>query len=543
MILSPAKAPRPTQSHGEHAVYAALAACPLPWHAFHSLRLRTRDGWEGEGDFVLADPAAGLLVLEVKGGAIELRNGRWLQNGRAMEKSPRDQGHSFVKRLVLELKAAGHEPPPFGVATVFPDCDFSAPPSNGDLRGVVVGRRDLPHLERLLPDVFRAAVPSGRAPTQRKWLTTLRELWGDSWVPSVRLTDQVEDAAARSVALDARQYALLELAGETPRALVEGPAGSGKTLVATELCRRRGRAGLRALYVCFTDALARAVQAQFRDEALPEPRPAATSIRQLAVELLRQSGAAIPAPDKAFWDEVSFNAAAEALPPEAERPDVVVVDEAQDFEASDWMLVEQLAGPRGLWVFRDARQAFWTERVLPPALEATLGARLKLQQPYRCPAGLAAFAEAFATGALPTSFPPPAEARLVVCEPADTHDTVRHLVDELRRGGARPEDIAIVTLAGQTRSELFKLATLGSHALSRADAPEARSRVVMETFLRFKGLERPFVIVCEAAGAHITHFGTRLHIALTRATVQATLVASEATVAGEPRLHAWRQAR
>jgi hypothetical protein len=198
--------------------------------------------------------------------------------------------------------------------------------------------------------------------------------------------------------------------------------------------------------------------------------------------------------------------------------------------------VEQLAGNRGLWVFRDQRQAFWTERTLPSSLETTLAARLQLQQRYRCPAGLAAYAECFASGDTPTERPSPDQVKLVVAAPEETKDRVRHLVDELRRQGAKPSDIAIVSLAGQSRSELYKLPMLGSHKLVHGDSPEARDHIVMETFLRFKGLERPFVIVCETSGTHLTQFATRMHIGLTRATVAATLVAHPELVAADPRL-------
>jgi hypothetical protein len=538
MHMFPSTSPRPTPSAAERAVYAALAKCThLDWQAFHSLRLRTASGWEGEGDFVIANPDGGLLVLEVKGGLIELRQGHWFQNGRRLDEAPRDQGHEFVRSLIGELRRAGVETPPYGVACVFPDCEFSVPPSNGDLRDVVLGARDLPHLADVLPSVFAAAVPKKyRVPTSRKWLEQLKTLWGHTWVPSVRLTDRIEDAAARSVALDAEQLKLLEFAGATPRALVEGPAGCGKTLVATELCRRRAREGIRTLYLCFTDALARAVAAQFQDPSLEGVRPQATSIRQYAVDLLRARGLPIPPPDKAFWDEVSFNAAAEALPAEADRPQMVVVDEGQDFETSDWMLVEQLAGNRGLWVFHDRRQTFWVERTLPASLEETLGARLQLGKPYRSPPTLAAYADCFATDTVPAERPRSDEVKLAVASPEETRDRVRRLVDELRQQGARPQDIAIITLAGQTRSELFKLQALGRHTLVHGDSPVAGENVVVETFLRFKGLERPFVIVCETWGSHLTRFPTRMYIALTRATVAATIVAPPELVSADARL-------
>jgi hypothetical protein len=221
MRLYPQSHPRETHSHAERALYSALSAVSLPWTAFHSLRLRTRDGWEGEGDFVIADPTAGLLVLEVKGGSIELRGGHWFQNGHALHQPPRAQAQGFAKRLIEELRRAGCETPPFGVACVFPDCDFSAGPTTGDLRDLVLGRRDLAHLEVALPSVFSHAVPSSfRVPQNRRWIEQLKTLWGDSWVPTVTLTDRVEDLDARAVALDANQYRLLEYAGETPRELV-----------------------------------------------------------------------------------------------------------------------------------------------------------------------------------------------------------------------------------------------------------------------------------------------------------------------------------
>jgi hypothetical protein len=536
MRVFPQASPRPTGSFAEASLYASLARCALPWTAFHSLRLRAGSGWEGEGDFVIVNPDVGLLVLEVKGGKLELRDGHWFQNGAQLDKAPRDQAQGFVRKLIAELKAAGLETPPWGVACAFPDCEFSQPPSNGDLRELVLGARDLPYLDEALPKLFEQAVPEGKVRNSRALLAQLEAWWGKTWVPKVTLTDRAADAAARTVALDAQQYGLLEAAGETQRALVEGPAGSGKTLVATELCRRRAREGLRATYLCFTDALARAVQVQFDDPACPEPRPRAISIRQLAVDLLSKSGVPSPAANQEFWAEVSLNAAVDALPAEAERPEVVVVDEGQDFEAGDWLLVEALAGPRGLWVFRDQRQAFWTGRLLPETLGQTLGARLQLHQRYRCPAGLAAFADCFATGQTPTRAPPRDEVRFEPAAPAELEARARHLVDQLRKDGVRPGDIALISLAGQTRSAFFGLERLGSHRLVHADAPDAGEHVIVETFMRFKGLERPFVIICEASGPHLTHFETRMHIALTRATVQAIVLAEPAAVAADPRL-------
>ena len=70
--LYPTAAPRSTVSHGERAVYDALArGLPKGLYAWHSLRIRVPGQPDAETDFVIADPARGILIIEVKGGLIE----------------------------------------------------------------------------------------------------------------------------------------------------------------------------------------------------------------------------------------------------------------------------------------------------------------------------------------------------------------------------------------------------------------------------------------------------------------------------------------
>jgi len=112
----PRENPRPTGSRAEVRVYEALRAkLPSGWYAWHSLRVQTSGGWCGEGDFVIAEPRRGLLVLEVKGGAVEQHDGRWWQNGRLMDGSPRDQAFRFRTLLLDRLAAGNCEPPAHGV--------------------------------------------------------------------------------------------------------------------------------------------------------------------------------------------------------------------------------------------------------------------------------------------------------------------------------------------------------------------------------------------------------------------------------------------
>jgi hypothetical protein len=534
--IFPADGPRSTASEAERKLYRALAAqLPDSWRAWHSVRLWSAGYRDSEGDFVIGIPKRGLLVVEVKGGRIELTAGRWLQNGRALDTPPRQQAQGFVRALAAAIQTRGAKVPPWEVVCAFPDTEFSEGPAAGDVAGLTFGARDLAWLGKLLPELADRALAGRAPPGNDSWLATVHAIWGETWVPRVCLADRVEDSKRRMVALDEDQFAILDVAGENQRALVEGGAGTGKTLVARELLLRRARAGKRALYFCFTDALAMAVARGLEAERDAAAQAQAAPIRRYACELLSAAGHALPPPTREFWNEVSLRAACEALPSVAERPDLVVVDEAQDFEAADWMLIEALVQDRDLWAFGDSRQRFWRERVVPEPLFSG-AVRLKLRHQQRNPPDLWDFALGYVEDGRPPKRPDPSALRLCVVHEKDPLDRVRHELDMLRKDGARAEDIAVLSLAGRGRSRLLEIEKLGSHRVARADAPDAPQRVIADTFLRFKGLDRPFVILTELVQGSGMRYETRMHIALTRATVGAVIVCDDAAVQGDLRL-------
>ena len=525
--LLPCDGPRPGANAAETKVYEALRRhLPAGLRAWHSVRLRIAGRWEGEADFVIADPARGLVVLEVKGGRVEIAGGRWLQNGQPMDCAPRDQAQRFARNLVDEIERRGGGRPRFEFACAFPDTEFSAGPTAGDVHGLVLGARDLAWLADVLPGFLDRALGDTRP--ARGFTAAIDEIWGRTWVPRVSLADQVADAARRRVALDEEQLRVLEMALDNPRAYVAGGAGTGKTLLARERVLRASEDGLRALYLCFTDALAGAVASAITREGPRAARASAVAVRRLAARL---TGDAPASPDKTFWDAVSLRAA-EIVGP-TERPDLVVVDEAQDFEDGDWLLVEALAGAGPLWIFGDERQRFWTDRDVP-ARFLDGAARVRLPRQHRNPPGVEAFAALYVAGASPAPAALPEGVRVVVA--ADPLDRVRHEIDVLRKDGARPQDIVVLSLAGRGRSHLLELKNLGSHRLARADDPAAASSVIADTFLRFKGLDRPFVLVTEPVHGANMRYDTRMHIALTRATASVIVVVDPDGAAKDPRL-------
>ncbi len=168
---------------------------------------------------MFAHPERGLLVLEVKGGAMELRDGRWFQNGRELDRAPRQQALDFVKKLVGALRARDIEPPAYGVACAFPDVDFSddVGPQGGDLADLVIGPRQLEWIAEALPPLSARAVPDHPPRRNRRWLAAVHERWGETWVASLYLADEARDSETRTVALVDEQLELLAAAAENPR--------------------------------------------------------------------------------------------------------------------------------------------------------------------------------------------------------------------------------------------------------------------------------------------------------------------------------------
>lgn len=533
--LYPKSGPRSSVSRAEVKVYAALAkALPLGWRAWHSLKVRTKGKWEGEGDFVIAIPDKGILVLEVKGGSIELKDGRWYQNSRALEKAPRDQAQSFVRNLVKAIEERGASRPPYGIACVFPDCDFSEARC-GDLDGLVIGERQLRYLQEALPSLAERAIPSYKLPRDRKWMDALHAQWGETWVPRVCLADRVTDASDRAVALAEEQIRILDIASDNSRAIVTGGAGTGKTVVARELCLRKATSGKRVQYFCFTDALAMSVDRQFESARAAGSDVRSTPIRRYAAALLKASGRAASEASPDFWANVSFEAACSALPPLDERPDLVVIDEAQDLDDSDKALIEELSGDNDLWIFRDPKQQFWRDRGIAKDFDSDF-AKLKLQTQHRNPSAIAKLVSAYAPESSELELKPDPSIRIVSCEPGSLPRRLAHKLSTLRKEGAAPRDIAIVTLAGQTLSEVLKQKKLGSHRLVSATDADGPNQIVADTFLRFKGLERPFVIVCELDAASSRSYRCRMHIATSRAAVQLIVMVDENTLKSDSHL-------
>jgi len=515
---------RPTTSKAERTVYDALKkGLPPGWYAWHSLKLRDKWATFGEGDFVLAHRERGILLVEVKGGRIEVFDGHWFQNGLPLGKTPLQQVHKFRSLLLRRFKELHLEPPSIGQAPCFPETAFDNQPTQDDLNGIVLGAHNLQWLAESLPSVVKKAIPPPPPRCAPNWLERIHAMWCETWVPSLSLGGRAKEAAAKRLSLDDAQLQVLEGLLENDRVLIQGGAGSGKTLLAAEASRRLAVDGKRVLLLCFTAPLRKWLAARLEGTGIE-----VQTISGLARRMENQAGRAPPpgtVPEAEGWAH-AFRTGAEVCQP---LWDAVVVDEGQDLQAEAWAFAAALAKGKKLWAFHDPGQGYWPDRTPPRDL---FGFTFKLPKQQRCPPGVQALANrclgleadesaialARADGTIGTV--PLAEGQAVA-------DAVGLEIDRLLKAGLRHSDIGVVSLRGKgAGGGEAGPPTFGRHASVRADDDAAEEKLVADTFLRWKGLERPAIIVTELPEEELSNLKVRLNVALTRATVAVRVVGS-----------------
>ena len=339
------------RSRAERQVFHILREAPgsEEWVCLHSLGLAKHEAKRrGEIDFLLITDKA-VLVFEVKGGGVARHDGSWTTTDRFGEvhrlaESPFDQASGAMFSLDADLR---EEFPDtrlsrllLGYGVIFPDVEFEATGCEGD-RALVYDARDrrrpvTDYIARLTTFTRSAQSAPRYAPRRPDRDALVDYLRGDfDLLPA--LSRRTEDAVSRLLELTREQYLVLDVLRDRPRVVVEGGAGTGKTLLAAEVARQEATVGRRVLLLCFNRLLACHLRETLRREEFPGHLEV-DSLHRLMDRLIRrtplteefESRKASLDGDELFWSlypEYALVATDEKgfLP-----YDSLVVDEAQD---------------------------------------------------------------------------------------------------------------------------------------------------------------------------------------------------------------------
>jgi hypothetical protein len=434
---------------------------------------------DGEADFVVAHSEQGVLFLEVKGGLVrfEPKTSIWTSTDRLKVthkiKDPIQQAvkskHELLKKFQERPSWPRHrvrlrhgvilpdsEPRDGNLIGGFEQELFCFATEFRDRCGLWVNRRLASHAE-VRHDNESGPGVSGVSAIDQVIAAPARL--------AVPLHRELEaDVAQQDLLLTGAQMQAVVFIEGYPRVVVEGGAGTGKTIIACELAMRYSRAGRRTLLICLSEALAAS---------------------------LKQHVGVRPGLEVKTLAELRATAGSGSAP-----FDAVIVDEGQDVDWADWDMVERCISSDGLLrVLFDSNQAIYRARA---DLETRLQARgIALALNLRNTQRVAAVTEMLYRGPLiQCAGSEGRPAVLLEGTPEQSRERIVSTVTELIRGSSAllPADIAVLvpdeSTATDIRSRLLTSRVKATNAVRRA--PES---VVVETISRFKGLEAVTVVV------------------------------------------------
>lgn len=530
MVLCIPEEPRFTTT-SEQEVWQRLAA-DLGDDAVLLANLRlTDERKDHEADLVVLLPGVGIVVLEVKGGAVRY-DGGWVtqRHGKDVRIDPVAQARE-VKYAIRDFVgrdprwgSRGHVAWAHGVVT-----PYAAFPGDVEVpelpRWALHDRDDLGDLaERLVANARRMS-HGRRAPTAEDVDAVVEVL-----TAPVRMTHDLEAEASEREAeatsrLTQEQAMVLSVSRLLHRVEVRGGAGSGKTVLALQQAReltrgRHGRRPQRVAVLCYSIGLAEFLKRQVAGWSRRE-RPAFVGTFH---ELGRHWGA--PDGDRTdsdFW-EVGLPRLMSDLVrdvPDGQRYDAVVVDEAQDFADAWWQPVlgalrDEEEG--GLYVYSDENQRIFARFGRPPVqlVPLVLDHNLRNTKQIHESFGPLAPSRMYSRGGEGPA------VRFVAADPEEALGVADDEVEALLDAGWAPSSVCLLTTGHRHPVQQEQAERHGQLGYWRSfwDGED----VFYGHVLGSKGLERRAVVLCINEDGTRDRARERLYVGMSRATDQLVVV-------------------
>ncbi len=532
-----------TTSDAERLLYEAFEKLSDEFTVLHSVKWFARTlGTVGEIDFLIAHPDYGVLVMEVKGGPVQIEKGRWFsgkyaikdpceqaeRNRRALNDwladDPRTRAISFALFPAVALpdsRVAGH---------IRPDCP----------EDIFIDMTHLDNIEQRLLDIFAYWKPRADGKNQKMAGKRAVEALVQLLVPTRSLQPRITELFAQEnrkiEELTQQQFKILNILRYQKRAAIIGGAGTGKTLLAIEKAVQLAESGLRVLFVCYNANLAKWVRGR-----LQHPQIDVFTFHALVGHMINR--ARIPRPRTQTWDE--FDATAPDLlvdalsvlhAPDADLTmlyDAIIVDEGQDFQDTWWIgLLDTLkdAETGVFYVFFDDNQRIFTQISNIPMDNAPLYLDENLRNTQHIherlkPYSRDADVQCIGPQGRPVEIIPAADKN---AQRRELQRVLHRLVNE---EDVPSEQIIVLTPSGEKRSQWKSDDQLGNFIVTWQLDTEMPMAARVCTIYSYKGLESAVVILTELHALRPEIADQLLYVGLSRARHHAIVIGELPAVA------------
>jgi len=549
-------------NEGERVVLEHLMAqLPDKAHIYHNFDLLTeeyRNGGgarvhlkEGEIDAIVLIPDSSIIVVEVKGRGLRYNNdnNQWQRNKDGQwepENSPFHQARSNTHRLIdcIEKRLGSNTGKRIrhGYMVVFPFSEIRGEIAHDVHPTVYCNGSGLDQLGRhvqTVPD--KMAQDSAKSRNTANTVFSVKEIH-NAILPAMHLVHSLKasvDADVKTLLrLTGEQNANLDLLSLQKRALIQGVAGSGKTVLAIEQARRFAAQGKRVLLLCYNSALASWVGSGISAELAENPVNGSVEVRTFhdfcATACKSENIEFDPGSDQEkFWLEKAPDLLMECSNLH-QHFDAIIVDEGQDFQALWWMPIQICLKEDGvLFVFCDPQQDIFSADGL-----RELGMQndtFPLLKNCRNTQRIARYCDGIAEIETQSHENSP-EGKEVGFETLKSDERRKDRVRELllkwvKDDGICPSRIAVLS-ANKPQKTCLKDGNSPSAVRLTTDAEKWRQgEMVLHTTVRgFKGLDADFVILVDlpAPGSHPVFGWTDYYVGASRAIAVLHVIAKEA---------------
>ncbi|WP_226873207.1 nuclease-related domain-containing DEAD/DEAH box helicase [Serratia marcescens] len=535
-----------TSPPGEIDLYRKLESARCNWTVIHSLDLApSNHNRRTELDFVIVIPDVGILCIEVKSHReIGFDGDHWYPE--SITKSPfrqaEDARYALRRRLVERLAIFSQVPVIH--CCVFPRADFTVPPN------LSVSPYEV--MDRYRFD----ACTTGDALCEALKTMALRLINADPTITLMKAPlsgPQVEDFVSFCFPIRTRrpekiteicyreeelekllrdqQYPVLRLTDYNPRVLVEGGAGTGKSLIGLGVARLKAAQGLRVGYLCFNRLIGQWAASQLEEEH----NPLLVGGSALSV-LMSLTGVSVPEnPDDDFWSGVALEVQDRLTDPSCAHDaqfDYLVIDEAQDilgrpdlFDCLRLLIDGDLDGGRFLMLgdFRNQVLTRATALEVPLATVRKNSARWVLTENCRNYKTIGQFALKLSqadsdtySGYLRQGGSLNAWNLELYKDAADQIRKIMICIDSALASGFREADITVLSFGSERRSVLPLLREACNRAFVAAGNSSTKG-IRYSTVPAYKGLENKVIIITDVIPSDRGFDRSRFYTGITRA--------------------------
>lgn len=516
-VLWPRKLPRSVlddpRRRAEVRVYHRLAeVLDDAFHVFYSSPWlgtdRLGNEKDGECDFLIAHPDHGILAIEVKGGkeiSFDPRDSQWRSKDHAnfvhKIKDPVAQARSAKHEILKRLNELRRRPNRFIHAAhgvIFPSAGAPSGSLGADRPAQIFccSHKFQYHLREWVADRLKEKQsPDNCERLGHDGIKALERLLAYPFTLSFRIGAALAEAVGELRVLEPSQYHVLDTITDISRALIRGGAGTGKTLVAIEEALRSAAAGRKTLLTCHSRPLAMYLERQLKGTENLTVTGFHALCRRMAIQTDVWSPSSFS--ESELYESVLPNALYRAMEVDpALKWDTIIVDEGQDFRAEWWIAIDACLNHGGhLRVFMDSNQKVYDSagngvhdlKVVPVRLSRNLRNTKNIHK---------AASVHYSGPDIVADGPDGLEVSWINAENPDSK--VEAAYRELRRlvfnEEVAPGDIAVLVNGPAARTSFLERSSGTSIPLTNAETMEL-DEVVVDSVRRFKGLERPAIIL------------------------------------------------